>query len=91
MKTVAAGDEVAGDFVFDPVLPIAHDRMLAAEIAECHVLGLIDGNAARGVACVHQVARHLGLAVDHHRAAGQRLEIDAVHRAVEAEAAARVG
>ena len=47
--------------------------------------GLIDGGEAGRLARVHQVERHLGLAVDHDGLAGGGVHVDAVPRAAERE------
>jgi hypothetical protein len=85
MKTVAAGDEVAFDLVADAVLDISDARAVAIEIERFDVGGLIDGGEAGRLAGVHQVERHLGLAVDHDGLAGGAVHVDAVARAAERE------
>ena len=85
MKAVAAGDEVAGDLVADAVLDVGDARVVGIEIMRFDVGGLVDGGEAGGLARVHQVERHLGLAVDHHRLAGRGMHVDAVARAAERE------
>ena len=47
--------------------------------------GLIDGGEPGRLAGVHQVERHLGLAVDHDRLAGGGVHVDAVPGAAEGE------
>jgi hypothetical protein len=50
-----------------------------------HVLGFVDGaRAARG-ACVHEIARDLGLPVDRDALAGQRLQRDAMPPSLETD------
>ena len=52
---------------------------MAVEVVQGDVGGLVDGGQAGGAARVHQIARQLGLAVDHHAlAAGQAAHVDAV-------------
>ena len=85
MKAVAAGDEVAGDLVADAVLDVADAGMVGVEIERLDVGGLIDRGEAGGLAGVHQVERHLGLAVDHHGLAGRPMHVDAMPRAAERE------
>ena len=61
-------------------------RPVAVEAVQADAFGLVDGGQALRRAQLHQVARDLGLAVDHHLlAAGQAGEVDAVARAAEAE------
>ena len=55
------------------------------DIVQGHVLRRVDGRRADRRAAVHQVLGDLGLAVDHHRLAGQLLEGDAVAHAVDAD------
>ena len=83
MEAVATRDIVAFDFLHDAVLAVAHDRTVGLEVAQADVQRLVDGRGADGGARVHQVAGHLGLAIDRHRLAGQRLEVDAAAHAVE--------
>ena len=66
MKAIATGDEVAGEFVRHAVHRVAHARLIGVEIMHAHVLRAVDGAQASGLAGLHQVTRHLGLAVDHH-------------------------
>ena len=67
-----------GRLVVQPAVAIAHDRCIAVEAVEAHVLGLVDGLRAGRAARVHQVARDLGLAVDDDRLAHERVEVDPV-------------
>ena len=84
MKAVAAGDEVALQLMDLAVLLIAHDGAVAIEAHGLHVAGLVDRGQALGGAHFHQVARDLGLAVDHDAlAAGQAVQVDAVALAAE--------
>ncbi len=85
VKAVAAGDEVACDLMADAVLVVGDARMVGVEIMRLDVGGLIDGGEAGGLARVHQVERHLGLAVDRHRLAGRRMQVDAMTRPAEGE------
>src|SRR5258705_5511259 len=85
VKAVAAGDEVAGDLVADAVLVVGDARTVGVEIMRLDVGGLIDGGEAGGIARVHQVERDLGLAVDRHRLAGRRMQVDAMTRPAEGE------
>ena len=85
VKAVAAGDEVAGDLVGDAVLHIGDARMVGVEIMRRDVGGLVDRGQPRRLAGVHQVERHLGLAVDHHALAGGGMHVDAVPRTAEGE------
>ena len=91
MEAVAAGDEVAGDLVLDPVLAIAHLRPLAVEIVDAHVLGFVDRDRAGGLPRIHQIPGDFRLAVHGHvLAAGETAQIDAVARAAEAKLDAAV-
>ena len=85
MKSVAAGDEVAFDLVGDAVLDIGDAGAVGIEIERLDVGGLVDGGEAGRLAGVHQVQRHLGLAVDHDRLAGGGVHIDAMPGAAERE------
>ena len=85
MESVAAGDEVAGDLMADAVLDVGDARMIGVEIMRFDVGGLIDRGQAGRLARVHQVERHFGLAVDHHRLAGGGLHVDAMARAAKSE------
>ena len=85
VEAVAAGDEIAVDLAGHAVLDIGDARTVGVEIMRLDVGGLIDRGQPRGLARVHQVERHLGLAVDHHRLAGRGLHVDAVPAAAEGE------
>ena len=85
MKAVAAGDEVAFDLVGDPVLDIADARLIGVEIVRLDVTGFVNGGEAGFFARIHQVERHLGLAVDHHRLAGRGPHVDAMTAAAKGE------
>ena len=85
MKSVAAGDEIAGDLVADAVLEVGDARTIGVEIMRLDVCGFINGGQAGRLAGVHQVERHFGLAVDHHRLAGGGLHVDAMAAAAERE------
>ena len=85
MEAVAAGDEVAVDLVADAVLDVGDARAVGVEIMRFDVGGLIDGGEPGRLARVHQVERHLGLAVDHHGLAGGGVHVDAVPRAAESQ------
>src|SRR6267154_3408512 len=85
MEAVAAGDEVAGDLVADTVLAIGDTRVIGIEIMRLDVTGLVNRGEAGRLARVHQIERHLGLSVEHHRLAGGGMQIDAVPRAAKGE------
>ena len=81
---VAAGDEVAGKLARHAVLAPGQRGCGAVEVVQRDVRGLVDGAQSCRRARFHQVARDLGLAVDHHPlAAGQPGEVDAVAVAVK--------
>ena len=69
----------------DAILDIADAGMIGIEIMRLDVGGLVDGGKTGRLARVHQVERHFGLAVDHHRLAGGGLHVDAMARAAEGE------
>ena len=50
----------------------------AVPIVQRHVVGFIDGARTRCGARVHEIARHLGLAVDGHTLPDQLLQRDAM-------------
>ena len=63
---------------------IAHPRLLAIKVMDSELTGLVDTGLAGSSAGLHQVAGEFGLPVDHDLAApGERLQIDAVARALE--------
>ncbi len=79
MEAVAAGDGVAVQFFAATILFEGHARVVAVEAMHRNMFGLIDGRCTAGGAHVHQVARHLGLAIDRDGAAAtQCLEVDAM-------------
>ena len=58
--------------------------MLRVEVVHLHVGGFVDRRQAGGLARVHQVARQLGLAIDHHvLAASELVHVDAMALAAE--------
>ena len=77
MEAVAADDEVGVQALLGAAVAVAQMRAVAVEAVRLHVLGLVDGGAAGLAAVVHEVARDLGLAVDHDLLAGQRVQVDA--------------
>ncbi len=84
MKTVAAGDEVARDFLLRAVGAEGDARPVSENIAQGDILGGVDRRRADRGAAVHEILGDLGLAVDHHRLAGHFLERNAVADAVDA-------
>ena len=79
VEAVAAGDEVAGELVRLAVLLVGDARPRPVEVVHRDVGGLVHGGQAGRAARLHQVARQLGLAVDHDGlAAGQAVQVDAV-------------
>ncbi len=69
----------------DAVLGVGDAGVVGVEIVRLDVGGLVDGGETRCLARVHQVQRHLGLAVDHHGLAGCRMHVDAMPGAAEGE------
>src|SRR5688572_17187902 len=85
VKAVATDDEVATEFVRAAVLEVADRGMRAVIGLGLHVQRLVVRYAANGRARLHQVARHLGLAINHDALADQIMEIDAMAPAANAE------
>src|SRR5258708_4518948 len=85
MESVAAGDEIAVDLMRKSVLDVSDARMIGVEIMRLDVGGFINRGQPSRLARVHQVERHLGLAVDHHGLAGCGLHVDAMAAAAESE------
>jgi hypothetical protein len=83
VEAVGADDVLAID-ADDPVAgPVAHARRVRCDVVQRHVLGIVHDLAFEPVARLVEVARQLGLAVDHHRVAARILvEVDAVEHAV---------
>ena len=77
MKAVAAGDEIGLDPLFDAVDAEGHRRPVVGEIMQRDIRSTIDDLDPAGRRRIHQVARHLGLAVDGDALAGQRGDVDA--------------
>jgi hypothetical protein len=79
MEAVAAGDEVARQLMGLVAEAVAHHRAVAVKARHAHVGRAIHGRQAGRGARVHEVARHLGLAVGRdHLAAGQPGHVDRV-------------
>ena len=77
METVAAGDEVADQFVLGAGVPVAEPRPCGLDVVNADICRFPDDRAASGEASGDQVPCHLGLAVDGDGLAGQRAEVDA--------------
>src|SRR5690606_28473284 len=90
VEAVAAGDVVAFDALAAAVAGERDRRTGAVEVVDLHVGGAVVDHPALALAQFHQVAGELGLAVHHHRAAGQALEVDVVQLAVDADVEAVV-
>ena len=91
MKAVAAGNEVAFNGVQLAVFFVSDARLVAVELVHLHVLGFVHRRQACGLARVHQVAGHFGLAIDHDvLAAGELVHVNAVAGAVEQQVKAAV-
>ena len=76
--TIAAGDEIAFDFIGLSVVQVPHARTGRIEIVQRHGTGVVDGCEARCCACLHQVACDFGLAVDGHFALCEAVQVDAM-------------
>jgi hypothetical protein len=85
VEAVASGNKIALDLGFDAVLAVTHSWRLGCDVVEAHPVRLIDGPCACDDACIHQVARDLGLAIDRDGLAGQGAEINALAAAAEAD------
>ena len=59
--------------------------MVGIEIMRLDLGGLIEGGEAGRLARIHQVERHFGLAVDHHRLAGGGFHVDAMAHPAKGE------
>ncbi len=69
MKAVTACDEVASNLMAHAVLHIGNARLIAREVLDPDIGGLIDRFRADFHAMIHQVARDLGLSIDRDRLA----------------------
>src|SRR5579883_215617 len=84
VKSVAAGDEVARDFVFGVLTGVADPR-LRVKFGDVQGLGLKENGLAIANAGANQVLHHLLLAVDGDRFTDEMLKIDAVPLAAETQ------
>ena len=85
MKPIATGDEIARDLVDHALMAVRHTRRWSRDVVQRDVFGFVDaGRAGRG-ARVHEIARHLGLAIHRDTLARERLEIDAMPAATKAD------
>ncbi len=92
MEAVAAGNEVATDFLRLAVLCVAHRGLVRIETVKADIWDRIQGGQPGRFAGVHQIMSDLGLAVDHDLlAAAERVNVDAVPAAVEAQFNAMMG
>ena len=86
VKSVAAGDDVAGELVLDAVLPKTDARRVRVEVVDAHVIDLEVQRAAGRQARLDEIVDDLVLTVDGDRAAAGELgHVDAVPRAAEGE------
>ena len=86
MKAVAAGDEVANDFVLDAIFSIANLRKRGIEIVNGEIVHFKYDLPAGFKARLDQILHHFLLRIDRDGAAtGQLGQIDAVTTAAEAE------
>ena len=92
VEAVAPDDEVGVQAVGLPALLVGDPRLRPPEVARRDVRGVVDRRRSVCLALVHEVARHLGLAVDRHPlAAGEALEVDVMQRPVQRDVEAVVG
>src|SRR5690606_32799244 len=82
---VAAGDEVAVQFLLDALVPVADLRAIGLDVMQADILGLVDGGGAGRGPPLHEVPGDLGLAIDDDRLADQVAEADAVALSAEGE------
>ena len=59
-----------------PVVAEGDIGRVAVGIVDCHILGLVEHRRIDAVQRLIQILRDLGLAIDHHRFAGELLEVD---------------
>ena len=86
MEAIAACDVIARQALRAALMLEGQVRALALELVQLHLAGVVQGDGAAGLACLHQVASDFGLAVDHHAlASGQPLEVDALAAAIEGQ------
>ena len=85
MKSVATRDVIAGDLAGLAILAIANHGSIGLEFEQIDVERFVHGGRADRGPRVHQIARHLGLAIDGDGPARQRLEVDAMPRAFEGD------
>jgi hypothetical protein len=84
MEAIAAGDEVALDFMHVAVFPEG-DAGRAGDIAQCHVLRFVDRGSAGRRPRVHEIASDFGLAIHRHGFASDLFQCNAMPRAVESD------
>jgi hypothetical protein len=85
VKAVTPGDEVATDL---PPLAVAEERntrVLSLQVRELDFIDRIVDDRARRQMSIRQILLHLGLTVNGHRLARQRLDVDAVHAPGESQ------
>lgn len=84
MEAVTAGDEVTVDPLAHPILLEGDKWMIALKTGGRDIHRVIDRHAAVALAPFDQIARQLGLTIDHHPlATGEIEEIDAMLAAIE--------
>lgn len=91
MIPIAASDEITLDFMDLPVLGVGHAGLLAIEIMQMDVFGIVDRYGATRRAGLHEIARNLRLPVDHDPASQQIVKVDALHVAVKGQFDAVMG
>ena len=85
VEAVTAGDEVAVDVVGNAAAGERHARPVRVDAFDRDLLRLVEHRATRGSARIAQIARDLRLAIDGHRMAAQRLQVEALDPAAEGE------
>jgi hypothetical protein len=64
VKAVAAGNEVAFNFLFLAGVLVPDARMLGVEVGNFDIERFVECGCAARFACSHQIARNFGLTVD---------------------------
>ena len=85
MKTIATRNKITIQTVSFTVFFIRHIRRIAIDIVQGHIAGIVNRGGADLGTRLHQVTRHLGLAIYRHMAADQSFKIHAVFFAVKHE------
>src|SRR5690349_12900103 len=85
MESIASGDEVAADFLLAAFVPEPDLGLLAAQVVDAYVAHLKQKRTAVSQTALDQILHHLLLAINGNTLIHERLEVDTVQAALDAD------